>query len=192
MKVRPRPAARARAAIVGVLAPVVLVGCATSTRPPAVDVTGVELRDVTEEGFVVDVLLRLQNPNNAPLQLTVFRYALGVEGREVYDGRWSAEATLSAGGESATVVPAVVRFDRLPPALGAGPGALPEAFAYRLEGELEYLAPGTLSEILFDAGVRRPSVDFASRGRLELDAAPAPEPTAIPEPVEPGPDVPSP
>jgi len=135
------------------------------TKSPGVDVTGVHLGDVTDEGYVLHFDLRMDNPNIEPLELDEVHYSVSIDGREIYRGRRSAEATLSAGGGKTLRLPAVVT-----PVEG-GESAPPAGdVEYAISGTLWYLTPGELAEILFDSGVRRPSVGFRQAGAITLSS----------------------
>jgi hypothetical protein len=135
----------------------------SGTKSPGVDVTGVQLGDVTDEGFVLHFDLRMENPNIEPLELDEVHYRVSIDGREVYRGRRSAEATLSAGGDKILRLPAVVT-----PVQGGDATPPVGEVEYAISGTLWYLTPGELAEILFDSGVRRPSVGFRQAGALML------------------------
>jgi hypothetical protein len=139
-----------------------LTGC-SGVSAPEVDIAGASLGEVTGEGFVIDFAMNLANPNNQPLQLSEMRYSVSAEGATVYEGRRSAEATLSAAGQKTILVPAVVLFERI------GSQDVPAAMSYIIRGELWYLAPGALAETLFDAGVQQPSVTFGGEGTIHFE-----------------------
>lgn len=125
---------------------------------PDLDVVTVQRAQETEEGMVLSFGLDATNENEVALPLKMVRYSLELEGRRVFSGRRSAEATLRRKGTQRIFLPAAVDWEKVggtPPA-----GDVP----YRLSGELSYVTPGQLAEILFDTGVRRPSVHFSEAG----------------------------
>jgi hypothetical protein len=130
-----------------------LSGCAM-THPPEVRIIDSRVTERSDEAALVVFTIELANPNPQPLSLSEFRYHLTVDGRRVFDSRRAAQATIRGEGTQEIDLPAVVPFDvltRVP--VGRSEVAL--------GGELKYLAPGALAEILFDAGVRVPSKRFA-------------------------------
>lgn len=120
--------------------------------------------DVTNEAVAVEFDYDLSNPNSQPLELQTMTYNLAVDGRQTYTGKRSAEATLPTSGASRLTIPAVIRYDEM----GWAAGAIPSAADYRLSGELIYVAPGALAEILLDSGVRTPTASFGDAGVIEL------------------------
>jgi hypothetical protein len=39
---------------------------------------------------------------------------------------------------------------------------------FEIEGKLSYTTPGSIAQVLFDTGVRRPSVHFRQEGEVDL------------------------
>ena len=137
------------------------IGC-SSTKAPTVEITDVALGEVTDEGFVLNFGLDLNNANDKPLSLTDIKYQLSIDGKRVYSGVRSAEATIAAGSAKHLVAPAVVLYEEL------GTSNVPDLINYRLNGKLWYLKPGALAETMADVGLQRPSVSFKKRGELQL------------------------
>lgn len=144
-----------------------LAGC-SGYRAPSIAVAGAEVIETTEEAMAIRFALDLTNPNQEALELREFDYALAVDGRKVYSGRRSAEATLRAGGTKRLFIPAVLRFDLM----GWDADARPAGVGYSLTGSLLYVTPGEIAEILLDTGVRKPRVRFTDAGRVTLEPAP--------------------
>lgn len=169
-----------------------LGGCETR-RPPQLTLGEAVVTEKTDEAIAFDVAVDMINPNPQELELQEFRYTVAVDGRQVFQGRRSAEASLPAEGGKRVRIPGVVRYDQMnwsaPPAPGTPAGSPPEEANYRVSGTLTYIVPGALAEILFDTGVRRPRVGFSGEGvvrvsggasvptpALELEPAPTPVP----------------
>ena len=106
----------------------------------------------------------LENPNHAAVPLHEFRYTVAINGKEVYAGRRAGGVTLSAVDSRQVMLPAVVPYDTM----GWGAQSLPASVKYTVRGELQYIAPKRLAQILFDTGMRKPKVSFRSRGELQL------------------------
>jgi hypothetical protein len=136
-----------------------LGGC-TTPGAPQVDVAEAVTVLRTDQAMRVDIGLDLQNRSDQPLDLREARYTLYLEDRPVYRGRWATQVTLSSASERRVTLPAVVRriYD--------------DSAQWRIEGELVYLVPSRLAEILLDSGWWEPKVFFAGSGRL-TEAAPA-------------------
>jgi len=136
-----------------------LTGC-SGVKAPRVELRDVSIGEVSDEGFVLDFALDLNNPNTETLDLYEFEYVVTVNGRRLYTGRRSAQAALSPGGGQTVAVPAVVTFGDL------GVDHVPDSLDYALNGSLWYVTPDELAQILFDSGVNRPNVGFTFTGRL--------------------------
>ncbi len=133
-------------------------GCAA---PPVFALREVRVVEATPQALGLDFVLELNNPNRDPLSLYEFGYSLTVEGRPIYQGRRSAEATLGAGAGRRLSLPAVIVRDRLPPET-SGPRR------YTLSGKLLYRGQSDLERLLFDIGLRRPKARFSERGLINL------------------------
>lgn len=137
-----------------------LAGC-TSYAPPTLSVAGVAVTERTEMGLVLEFTLDAQNVNSVALPLREMRYTLELDGREVFRGYRSPEATLRRYGR---------QYLRVPVAIALEPGQAPPSGSvrYRLDGTLTYIVPGEIAQVLFEADVRRPRVRFSETGTLEL------------------------
>jgi hypothetical protein len=149
-----------------------LGGC-TSYRPPSLSVAGVAVTERTEAGVVLEFTLNATNVNSVALPLREMRYSLELDGREVFRGYRSPEATLRRYGQQHLKVPAAIALE---------PGQAPPSGAvkYTLEGTLTYLVPGEFAQVLFDADVRRPKVRFSQKGTLDMGDAIDPSGPAAP------------
>lgn len=150
-------------------------GC-SSYVPPMLAVTSVAITEKTDAGIVLEFTLNAENVNSVALPLREMRYRVSLDGREVFRGYRSPEATLRRYGVQQLKLPAVIAL---------GPGQPPPSgeVKYSLDGTLTYLIPGELAEILFENDVRRPTVTFSEKGTFDLSepAAPAP-PASTPTP----------
>ena len=159
-----------RVAVLMVLA--VLVGGCSSYRAPKLTVREAAITSVTNEGLVIDFTIDAENANEVELPLVVITYRLMLNGREVFRGVRSPEATLRRLGTQQIKLPAVVNFDE-------HVAAMEPPIRYRLEGRLTYITPGSIAQILFDTGVRRPRARFRSSGTLELSEELNPGPIGV-------------
>lgn len=153
-----------------------LLGGCSAYEAPNLKVVDARVSERSTEGVVLMFTIDAENPNEEGLPLRSVDYRVSLDGREVFTGTRSAEATLRRYGTQQIRLPAVVALTE--------PGAGETAANYRIEGTLRYITPGEIAEILFDAGVRQPSVSFSGEGRADLTAAaPAPPaPEGRPEP----------
>lgn len=156
-----------------ILAAALAAGCATY-KHPELSVAEVKLKEETEAGYVLEFILDTRNDNPEPLPLRDVRYSLDLNGRQVFHGVRSAQATLRRFGTQQIALPAAVARE-------AGAPTPTGTVDYVLRGDLSYITPGQIAQVLFDARVRRPRVSFREAGRLDLSpsaqpAAPAPSP----------------
>jgi hypothetical protein len=131
----------------------------------------------SDEGYVLTFTLLGENPNKSPLPLRQVSYSLSLDGKHVFQGTRSAQATLPAKGSQALTLPVSIPND-----VGAGKGAEgagadepPPAGAkakYRIAGSIEYQLPGSIAELLFDSQIRRPKAGFGESGVFEFTEAP--------------------
>jgi LEA14-like dessication related protein len=141
-------------------------GCA-GYEHPSIDITGVRLTETTDEAAALNFALALHNPNNEPLTLLDFEYDLDVDGRRVFEGKRAAETTLAARGSKNVAIPVVIPYETAKWFNG-----LPPETQYQLKGQLRYLTPGKIFQVLFDLGVRRPTVGFSDAGTVALKQDP--------------------
>jgi len=135
----------------------VLGGCVT--RPTArVEVS--ERARTTAEAIVLSYTVIAANGGETELPLRMVDYSLEIDGRRVFKGRRSAEATLSRQAEHSIDLPVPLRWDDLPA----------EEVRVRLRGRLGYTLPGIFLEAMYDAGFYRPTVEFEYEGVLDASA----------------------
>ncbi|MEM7622703.1 MAG: LEA type 2 family protein [Planctomycetota bacterium] len=136
-----------------------MTGC-SSFDAPTLTVSSVVLADRSDEAVVLDVTLDAVNTNDVELPLEVVEYTVFVDGSVVFEGTRSAEATLRRAGTQQVVLPVAIRLAPDVPLRGEYP--------YRIRGQLTYVTPGEIAQLLFDAGVRRPKVSFSQRGTVDF------------------------
>lgn len=137
-------------------------GC-SSYSPPSLAVSRIRLVEETPAGLVLNFDLDARNDNEVELPLLELRYTVRLDGEVVFTGVRSPEATLRRLGTQRITFPAAVAIDE---ARAAG---RPEGLArYTVEGELRYMTPGQIAQILFDLRVRRPRVWFRDEGLVDL------------------------
>lgn len=154
---------------------VFLTGC-SAYDAPTIEVAGARITQETPEGVVIDFTLDATNPNEVDLPLERVRYALRLDGQQVFTGTRSAEATVRRLGTQQLTLPASIDLSRF---------AMPEGdVEYELTGSVVYVTPGEIAQILFDAEVRKPRAAFRQRGTLDFGTGtPALEPEPAAEPA---------
>lgn len=134
-------------------------GCSAYDAPD-LSVSSVTVADRSDEAVVLEFVLDASNTNGVELPLQTVEYTVRLDGRVVFDGTRSAEATLRREGTQRIVLPAAVRLEPGVPLSGEYP--------YGISGRLTYVTPGEIAQVLFDAGVRRPRVSFSERGTISF------------------------
>ncbi len=127
-------------------------GCA-GFEEPRVTLAEVSVRERGAQASVVWLTLEAENPNEDSLPLREVSYEVTADGRAVFRATRSPESTLRRFGTQRVTVPAVLPAGVAPSRVG-------------VRGSLVYTAPGQIAEILFDAGLRRPTVVFEGEGAL--------------------------
>jgi LEA14-like dessication related protein len=141
-----------------VLVPLALAGCATlpGRDPPVVTVAGIE--PMQGEGMEMRMLvkLRVQNPNDAPIEFNGASVQLEVFGKSFANGVSDQAGTVPRFGESVVSIPVTISMLAIArQAMSAmNSGTVPDRVPYELSGKL--------SGNLFS------SVRFSSKGELEL------------------------
>jgi len=136
-----------------------LGGC-WSTPTPMISVIGLAAGETTPDGSLLILELEAQSTAEDQLPLKEVRYRVTLDGREVFSGFRSPQATLRRFGTQRLLLPAVV------------PAGLPASGAYRVDGSLTYAEPGTIAGVLLDFGVRTPTVDFSGTGTVGAPSQP--------------------
>ncbi len=163
-------------ALAGLVA-ALLGGCATSA--PTFEVIDVAMTEQSADAVVLTFVVRGENRGKEQLPLRDVNYSLEIEGRQVFSGRRSAEATLPRFGTREIVLPVSVRTGAGQPLASPPTGTVP----YSLSGSVFYEVPGAISEALFDAKLRRPRAGFREDGRMDFSTLP--REAALPGPPRP-------
>ncbi len=140
-------------------------GCSSAPRP-TFTVVRAAVTESTPDGVAVRIELAARNDHDDALPLKRVSYRLFVDGREVFRGTRSPEATLRRFGTQTVTIPAVI------PA-GAAEGVSIRGLPFRVEGSMTYVTTDKFSEILFDAGIREPSAVFSGSGVIASEQAAA-------------------
>lgn len=145
-----------------------LAGCSTYSAP-TLTVSNVRIAEESPSGLVLEFSLNAANRNEIELPLREVRYALSVDGQEVFRGVRSPEATLRRVGTQTITIPAVIPLDQ-------GRGRPTGTRRFAIDGTLAYTTPGQLARVLFDIKVRRPTVSFHTEGEVDFNAPVTPAP----------------
>lgn len=137
----------------------VLAGCAGT--PPTFSVVDAGITARSPEGAVVTFVVEGQNSTTDPAPIRTVTYSLMIDGEVAFRAERLGEVTIPAGG---------VQQFRLPVVVAPGPdGAAPTGQRdYALSATVQYEAPGSIAEALFDSGIRRPTTTFRESGTLDF------------------------
>ncbi len=137
-----------------------LAACSTGPAPRVGEPTA-SVGERTDAGVVIHFSIPCENPSSEGLPLREVRYTVSIDGRPVFRGLRSAEATVRRFGSQRISLPAVI---------AAEPGqSLPTGTStFRIDAEMLYVRPGILSQALFDAEIVQPSVEFSGTGSIDF------------------------
>jgi hypothetical protein len=172
------------------MAGVLCTGC-TFHVAPLINVLSATVTEATDEAYVISIDLVMMNPGTHRLELHECRYTVRADaaGDEsagasppptlaVYTGRRATHTTLSPREQAPELrlsIPAVIRRDGHQKDVPSsefhvpsdGPSELGIQYSelrwLAVEGTLEYVPPGQLTEMLLDLGLPRPKARFAER-----------------------------
>ncbi len=158
---------RMRRLLLPLLAAVALAACASLPRTDPLQVTVAGLESLPGEGFELRMLvkLRVQNPNDTPLDYDGVYVRLDLLDKTFATGVTDASGTIPRYGEAVVAVPVTASALRLVrQALGFFGGEPPEKVTYELSGKIDRATSG--------------AVRFRSYGEMDLRAAAGPAPAA--------------
>lgn len=138
------------------IAVVLLGACANLSHRDPVEVYVVGIEPQEGQGLEVRMLvkLRVQNPNDAPIEYNGVSIAMDVEGRTFASGVSDVAGSVPRFGEEVISVPVSVSALRALRSAAAIAGSSPEKISYELKGKL--------------AGPMFNSVRFTSKGEVAL------------------------
>jgi LEA14-like dessication related protein len=132
-------------------------GCASMARRDPVEAYVVGIKPLQGAGLELRMLVRLrvQNPNDAPIDYNGVSVSMSVQGKRFASGVSDAAGTIPRFGESVIDVPVSISAFRLA-------GRAMEVFGAEHTGKIEYQLRGKLAGRAFN------TVRFNSRGEMEL------------------------
>lgn len=143
----------------GAIASMLLGGC-SKALPPTFSAVGVREVESSNDRSVIEFMIEATNPNSEPIPLRQIHYTVELDGVEVFVGVRSPETTLHTYSSYVFKLPAVLPLGAL-----SGTGEV----GYSLMGTAQYIPPGRLSEVLFDAEVKVPEAAIDLSGTINLD-----------------------
>lgn len=145
-----------------VLTPLLAASGCSSYRAPTFEAVAVRELQRENDLAVVVFVIEATNPNPEPMQFGQASYTLWLDGREVFSGVRSPQATVHTYSKHTFELPAVV-----PASLTDAPTDHAE-LPYRLSGSVIYKNPGALADVLFDAEVVVPQASIDLEGTINL------------------------
>lgn len=142
------------------LASAFLTGCLAGT-PPNLTVAEVQVEPPQATGQRLLILVDAESRADEQLPLKTASYTLSLNGKEVFRGERSPEASLRRYGRQKLVFPVSL------PAGTVAPGPA----TYRVSGSVVYLPPGRFREILYEYRLLRPTTSFSGSGEIVLGGA---------------------
>lgn len=139
-----------------VVSAALLGACSSGTKPPRFQVVSARTAERTADGVRVELTVVGENPNKFELELGEARYSVSAGGNTFFTGLRSPEVTLPRYGRVEMVLPAAAPMEAFPA----------DATSLELSGWIEYLIPGPFSEVLYDAGLRRPTASVEGSATL--------------------------
>jgi LEA14-like dessication related protein len=136
-----------------------LSGCLGSIEPPTFAAQGVREMETVDGRTRVVFVINATNPNREPIPLEQVRYAVSIDGAEVFSGVRSPESTLPGYSSQSFELPAVVGEELL---------STRGVIAYMLDGSVKYHIPGPLAEVLYDADIKVPEAPMRIEGTIDL------------------------
>lgn len=127
--------------------------CAGCVAPPEISVTAANLVEVGEDASEFSIEMSLENTSEVPIKLDMWDYRFTI-GSNSYSGRWSAALTIPPTQKVIATIPAV-----LPNSTGIAAES-----SWRVGGDVTFLAPSRLAEVLFELGLNRPTASFSGSG----------------------------
>lgn len=134
----------------------VLGGCSTAA-PPTFAAVGVREVAQGDGKSVIEFSVEASNPNREPIPLRLVSYRVEIDGEVLFEGVRSPETTLHTFSSHVFVLPAVLPESALRDRGEVG---------YAIRGSAQYIPPGRLSEVLFDAELEVPEALIDLEGTI--------------------------
>lgn len=133
------------------------MGCSGGNIAPKFELVSARTLERSDEGEVIVLTLRGENPNDFEIDLRRAQYRVSAGGKTLFSGKQSAEVGLPRFGRVDMTLLAAYPLN-LAPADGS---------TVTISGSVEYLTPGPLVETLYDNRIKRPSARLSGSVPLE-------------------------
>ncbi len=135
-----------------------LSGC-NKALAPTFQAVGVREIEQGDERSVIEFSIEATNPNKEPIPLRQVHYKVELDGVEVFSGVRSPEIMLHMYSSHVFTLPAVLPIEAI-----KSSGEV----SYALTGTVQYIPPGRLSEVLFDAKLKVPEAILELSGTINM------------------------
>lgn len=136
-----------------------LTGGCSRYKSPTFTAISVEPAEQSEDALVLVFTIESTNPNDEPIPLRKASYTLLLDGTPVFRGDRSPETTLGKFNAERFELPAVIPLDQAPDA---------GTVRYEIRGTVTYQTPGSLADVLFDAGIIVPTAPLRVGGNVNF------------------------
>ena len=136
----------------------ILQGC--GVRSPIVRFTGAEVIESTPEAIALNAEFDISNTNDNPLRLNFYEYTVSMGNHTVYRGKTAPNLTVPRWATVKSLIPIVIRRDRLPP--------IGEQVSWKLSGSLGYYHPSAISETLMNLHIWKSKASVRASEELEV------------------------
>lgn len=134
-----------------------LAGCSGGKVAPTFELVSARTLERSDEGEVIVLTLRGENPNDYEIDLRRAEYKVSAGGQTLFSGKQSAEVGLPRFGRVDMTLLAAYPLDRAPA----------DGSTITISGSVEYLTPGPLVETLYDNRIKRPAARLSGTVPLE-------------------------
>lgn len=124
--------------------------------PPRFELVAARAVQTTDRGMLIELDLTGENPSDREIRLREARYSVQIDGANVFRSARSPEVALGPYGRVTMTLPVAIQqaeWTGVSPVVG-------------IRGQMLYLDPGPLAEVLYDARLRRPTAPL--RGSVTL------------------------
>lgn len=148
--------------VLGICSLCLMLGGCSKALSPTFTAVGVREVERNNDRSVIEFVIEAKNPNREPIPLKEIQYAVSIDGQEVFTGLRSPEVSLHTYATQTFTLPAVLPMDVVGAVGSAG------EIQYRINGSVEYIPPGRLAEVLFDAKLKVPMAPIDLSGTINL------------------------
>lgn len=136
-----------------------MLGGCHKAMAPTFSAVGVREVERSDERAVIEFVIEAKNPNREAIPLKQIYYTVSMNGNEVFSGLRSPEISLHTYATQIFTLPAILPISSI-----SDQGEV----SYSLVGTAQYIPPGRLAEVLFDADLKVPEAKINLSGTINL------------------------